>query len=70
MSAVDDIHEDMYWWQVEQGMILATKLIKAHERVSHDAIHRRWEKHWRTRVTRTLHQLADKLTLPEPIERR
>jgi len=65
MSAIDDIHEDMYWRKIAQGMILLTKLIKAHEQADFAAAHRRREKHWRSRIASALYRLADKLTLVE-----
>ena len=66
MSAIDDIHEDLYWQGFERGRTHAARLVKAHEQAAHIIVHRRWENHWRTRVAGGLRRLADRLALPEP----
>ena len=59
MSVIDDIQEDLYWNRVERGMIIATRLCKAQERLERVAAHEQWEKHWRTRLAKVLRQMAD-----------
>ncbi len=68
MSTLDDVKARLYWERVERGIIVAVKLLGAQERLEQAAAHKRWERHWRTRFAEALHQLADKLTLPEPME--
>ncbi len=66
ISAIDDIHESMYWERVGQGMMIAVKLFRAQERLERVAAHERWEKYWRTRFAKMLRRIANRLVLPEP----
>lgn len=62
----EDAKEQIAWEEVGQRMQAVLRACKERKELRKAAEYKLWERHWRTRLSRTLRSWADSIELPEP----
>jgi len=66
MSQFEEDGQSLFVESAARGLRVLVRAQKEIERRERMAVHRAWQRHWRTKLANRLQTLANKIELPEP----